>query len=84
MLRYALSILDLRRARTRGGENAPPWENKSMYIFYIELLTGMSDNLIYRFPLTNPTPCRFPQAHDVHDVFHDHTDLLWSSTEHHP
>ncbi|KAI0351005.1 hypothetical protein OH77DRAFT_1487968 [Trametes cingulata] len=39
MLRYALSILDLRRARTRGGENAPPWENKSMYIFYIELLT---------------------------------------------
>ncbi|KAI0666717.1 hypothetical protein C8Q78DRAFT_1059101 [Trametes maxima] len=39
MLRYALSLLDLRRARTRGGENAPPWENKSMYIFYIELLT---------------------------------------------
>ncbi|KAH9851484.1 hypothetical protein C2E23DRAFT_869396 [Lenzites betulinus] len=39
MMRYALSILDLRRARTRGGENAPPWENKSMYIFYIELLT---------------------------------------------
>ncbi|KAI8975926.1 hypothetical protein BD414DRAFT_446868 [Trametes punicea] len=39
MLRYGLSILDLRRARSRGGENAPPWENKSMYIFYIELLT---------------------------------------------
>ncbi|KAI1784254.1 hypothetical protein LXA43DRAFT_227670 [Ganoderma leucocontextum] len=39
MLRYILSILDLRRARARGGENAPPWENKSMYIFYIELLT---------------------------------------------
>ncbi|KAI0644362.1 hypothetical protein C8Q79DRAFT_766432 [Trametes meyenii] len=39
MMRYALSLLDLRRARTRGGENAPPWENKSMYIFYIELLT---------------------------------------------
>ncbi len=42
MLRYMLSILDLRRARARGGENAPPWENKSMYIFYIELLTGPS------------------------------------------
>ena len=40
MLRYILSIVDLRRARARGGENAPPWENKSMYIFYIELLTG--------------------------------------------
>ncbi|KAI0768646.1 hypothetical protein BD413DRAFT_715661, partial [Trametes elegans] len=40
ILRYGLSILDLRRARSRGGENAPPWENKSMYIFYIELLTG--------------------------------------------
>ncbi|RDX40453.1 hypothetical protein OH76DRAFT_1412959 [Lentinus brumalis] len=39
ILRYILSLLDLRRARTRGGENAPPWENKSMYIFYIELLT---------------------------------------------
>ena len=41
MLRYTLSLFDLRRARTRVGENAPPWENKSMYIFYIELLTGM-------------------------------------------
>ncbi|KAH9913456.1 uncharacterized protein BXZ73DRAFT_92953 [Epithele typhae] len=39
ILRYTLSIIDLRRARTRGGESAPPWENKSMYIFYIELLT---------------------------------------------
>ena len=41
ILRYTLSLLDLRRARTRGGENAPPWENKSMYTFYIDLLTGM-------------------------------------------
>ncbi|OBZ66086.1 ERAD-associated E3 ubiquitin-protein ligase HRD1 [Grifola frondosa] len=39
MARYVLSILDLRRARARGGENAPPWEHKSMYIFYIELVT---------------------------------------------
>ncbi|KAI0761538.1 hypothetical protein BD413DRAFT_243743 [Trametes elegans] len=39
ILRYGLSTLDLRRARSRGGENAPPWENKSMYIFYIEFLT---------------------------------------------
>ncbi|OCH90258.1 hypothetical protein OBBRIDRAFT_755279 [Obba rivulosa] len=37
--RYTLSVIDIRRARSRGGENAPPWENKSMYIFYIELVT---------------------------------------------
>lgn len=50
MLRYTLSIIDLRRARTRGGESAPPWENKSMYIFYIELLTGAppSCDLLFR------------------------------------
>ncbi|PSR72157.1 hypothetical protein PHLCEN_2v11949 [Hermanssonia centrifuga] len=39
MARYTLSNLDMRRARTRGGANAPAWENKSMYIFYIELVT---------------------------------------------
>ncbi|KII92232.1 hypothetical protein PLICRDRAFT_172347 [Plicaturopsis crispa FD-325 SS-3] len=37
--KYVLSVLEIRRARSRGGENAPPWENKSMYIFYVELLT---------------------------------------------
>ncbi|KAL6308184.1 hypothetical protein BKA93DRAFT_765822 [Sparassis latifolia] len=37
--RYTLSVLDFRRARTRGGENAPPWEHKSMYVFYVELAT---------------------------------------------
>ncbi|THG98663.1 hypothetical protein EW026_g3571 [Hermanssonia centrifuga] len=40
MARYTLSNLDMRRARTRGGANAPAWENKSMYIFYIELVTA--------------------------------------------
>ncbi|GJE95928.1 E3 ubiquitin-protein ligase hrd1 [Phanerochaete sordida] len=39
LARYGLSSLELRRASTRGGTNAPPWENKSMYIFYIELVT---------------------------------------------
>ncbi|KAH9485281.1 ERAD-associated E3 ubiquitin-protein ligase HRD1 [Psilocybe cubensis] len=38
-LKYLLSAYDLRRAGRRGGENAPPWENKSMWIFYIELAT---------------------------------------------
>ncbi|KAF8629198.1 hypothetical protein AX17_005783 [Amanita inopinata Kibby_2008] len=37
--KYLLSVYDLRRAGRRGGENAPPWENKSMWIFYIELAT---------------------------------------------
>ena len=40
LARYGLSSIELRRASTRGGANAPAWENKSMYIFYIELLTG--------------------------------------------
>lgn len=40
MTRYIIEIIDLRMAQLRGGENAPPWENKSMYIFYIELVTG--------------------------------------------
>ena len=40
MARYVLSSYELRRARTRGGVNAPAWENKSMYVFYIELVTG--------------------------------------------
>ncbi|EKM54086.1 uncharacterized protein PHACADRAFT_257690 [Phanerochaete carnosa HHB-10118-sp] len=39
LARYGLSSIELRRASTRGGTNAPPWENKSMYIFYIELVT---------------------------------------------
>ncbi|KAF8813641.1 hypothetical protein BYT27DRAFT_7239051 [Phlegmacium glaucopus] len=37
--KYLLSAYDLRRAGRRGGENAPPWENKSMWVFYIELTT---------------------------------------------
>ncbi|EPQ57556.1 hypothetical protein GLOTRDRAFT_92556 [Gloeophyllum trabeum ATCC 11539] len=39
MAKYVLSVVDLRRARSRGGAAAPPWENKSMYVFYIELAT---------------------------------------------
>jgi E3 ubiquitin-protein ligase synoviolin len=38
--KYFLSLYELRRASQRGGENAPPWENKSMWVFYIELSTG--------------------------------------------
>lgn len=38
--KYFLSLYELRRAAQRGGENASPWENKSMWVFYIELTTG--------------------------------------------
>ncbi|KAF7428415.1 E3 ubiquitin-protein ligase hrd1 [Pleurotus ostreatus] len=37
--KYALSTYELHRAGRRGGENAPPWDNKSMFVFYIELVT---------------------------------------------
>lgn len=39
--KYIICVIDLRRARQRGGENAPPWQNKSMWVFYVELVTGM-------------------------------------------
>lgn len=39
MAKYALSIWEFRRAAYRGGENAPPWENKSMWVFYVDLMT---------------------------------------------
>jgi E3 ubiquitin-protein ligase synoviolin len=38
--KYSISVIDLRRASRRGGENAPPWEDKSMWVFYVELATG--------------------------------------------
>lgn len=46
--KYLLSVYDLRRASRLGGENAPALENKSMWIFYIELATG---KLICCFPV---------------------------------
>jgi E3 ubiquitin-protein ligase synoviolin len=44
--KYILSAIELRRAGSRGGENAPPWENKSMWVFYIELITGISPGFL--------------------------------------
>lgn len=38
--RYAVGVMDLRRARGRA--DAPPWEEKSMYLFYIDLAVGES------------------------------------------
>lgn len=36
--RYAVGVVDLHRARGRA--DAPPWEEKSMYLFYIDLAVG--------------------------------------------
>ena len=38
--KYILSAIEFHRAASRGGENAPPWEDKSMWIFYVDLITG--------------------------------------------
>ncbi|KAG9027847.1 E3 ubiquitin-protein ligase hrd1 [Tulasnella sp. JGI-2019a] len=46
-LKYVIAAYDLRRASTRGGENAPLWEDRSMYIFYVELLTDFFKLSIY-------------------------------------
>ncbi|KAH9978716.1 hypothetical protein BGW80DRAFT_691172 [Lactifluus volemus] len=37
--KYVLSAFEFHRAASRGGENAPPWEDKSMWIFYVDLIT---------------------------------------------
>lgn len=50
--KYSISMLDLRRASVRGGENAPPWEDKSMWIFYVELVTGMSTTFALHYDST--------------------------------
>ncbi|KAJ7078905.1 hypothetical protein B0H15DRAFT_788594 [Mycena belliarum] len=50
--KYLLCAYELRRAGQRGGENAPPWENKSMWVFYIELATDflkLSTYLVFFF-----------------------------------
>lgn len=36
--RYIVGIIDLRRARGRA--DAPAWEEKSMYLFYVDLVVG--------------------------------------------
>jgi E3 ubiquitin-protein ligase synoviolin len=45
--KYFINIIEFRHARAHGGETAPPWENKSMYLFYIELFTGTQE-ILYR------------------------------------
>lgn len=51
--KYLLSTYELYRAARRGGENAPAWENKSMWLFYIELATGWSTSSVTFFFFCN-------------------------------
>ncbi|TXT10974.1 hypothetical protein VHUM_01725 [Vanrija humicola] len=43
--RYGVAVADLRRAQ--GREDAPAWEQKSMYLFYVDLAVDFSKLLIY-------------------------------------
>ncbi|KAF8588693.1 hypothetical protein K439DRAFT_1629493 [Ramaria rubella] len=45
--KYFIIFYDIRRAAARGGENAPIWEDKSMFIFYIELATDFLKLVTY-------------------------------------
>ncbi|KAI0066151.1 hypothetical protein BV25DRAFT_1879222 [Artomyces pyxidatus] len=47
MAKYVLSAIEFRRAATRGAENAPPWENKSMWVFYVDLVTDFLKLVTY-------------------------------------
>ncbi|ORY27651.1 hypothetical protein BCR39DRAFT_537671 [Naematelia encephala] len=45
MARYIVGLIDLRRARGRA--DAPSWEEKSMYLFYIDLAVDFAKLLTY-------------------------------------
>jgi len=79
--KYVLSLYELRRAGRRGGENAPPWENKSMWFFYIELATGKThrhriiravEHKFCRLLKINHLPCLLRGDHNV----------LWFAAQH--
>lgn len=92
-LKYSIMLYDLRRARSRGGEDAPVWENKSMYMFYIELVTGKCSMTCVRLNAcnvenhpTNPWALdlliRLPQADYISYVFHYRHDILRTPAQH--
>ncbi|TFY79693.1 hypothetical protein EWM64_g4318, partial [Hericium alpestre] len=47
MAKYTLAAYEFRRAASRGGENAPPWENKSIWTFYVDLTTDFLKLITY-------------------------------------
>ena len=89
ILKYYVMLYDLRRARSRGGDDAPVWENKSMYMFYIELITGefgLTSLVLRRKYLRITRPAifyRFPQVEHISRLFHRRYDVLWTPAQHH-
>jgi hypothetical protein len=67
--RYVIGLIDLRRAR--GRVDAPSWEEKSMWLFYVDLAVGE-----FQYSLERPvwivfdTSSRFCQALDVFVLLH--------------
>ena len=84
ILKYFVMVYDLRRARTRGGEDAPVWQNKGMYVFYIELITGKTPCRSILHHLTNIHHQRLPQTRDISHILYNRHDLLRSSAQYHP
>jgi hypothetical protein len=76
--KYLLSAYELRRAGQRGGEHAPPWENKSMWVFYIELSTGMYLHPPSRYAVrTHCEMSRFLEIDDIPRFLYHHHYVLW-------
>jgi hypothetical protein len=81
-LKYCLHVYELLRARTRGGATAPPWEDKSLYNFYIDLATSRcSQN---KGVLLKLTACRFHGGGDLPLVLHHLNGLLRGTLPRHP
>jgi E3 ubiquitin-protein ligase synoviolin len=76
--KYLLSAYELRRAGQRGGENAPPWDNKSMWVFYIELATGNVPFLLALLngPNSHHEISRFFEINDIPRFLHHHHYIL--------
>ena len=78
-IKYSIHTIDLR--------SEAPWEGKSMYIFYTELIVGASPPSLSH---ARPTPkakdgiCRPAQAHHVSYVFCPGGALLRPTPTHNP
>ena len=77
--KYILSTIEFHRAASRGGENAPPWEDKSMYIFYVDLITGAFAHPFKRTP--SKSYQRFSQVVHVSGFLRRHRYILWRPAE---
>ncbi len=82
ILKYGLSVYDLRRAGRLGGENAPPWENKSMWIFYIELVTGKIHHSRFQMLFLTEECSRFLQVVNLPCILLCHYRFLRPASQH--